>query len=69
LLHQPGISSATCAFSQLGSLASDNNWIVSVALDRGAGLDGCPGADALVVTTHAGDAPANEDHGFIIWFE
>ena len=50
------------------SLATDNNWIVSVALDRGAGLDGCPGADARVVTTQV-DAIANEDHGFIIWFE
>jgi hypothetical protein len=28
---------------------------VSVALDRGAGLDLCPGADARVVTTHVGD--------------
>jgi hypothetical protein len=51
------------------SSADQNSWIVGVALDRGAGLDGCPGADARVVTTHASDAPANEDHGFIIWFE
>jgi hypothetical protein len=51
------------------SLADDNNWIVSVALDRGAGLDLCPGADARVVTTHVGDPPTNEDHGFVIWFE
>jgi hypothetical protein len=26
------------------SAAEDNNWIVSVALDRGAGLDVCPEA-------------------------
>jgi hypothetical protein len=51
------------------SSADANNLIVSVALDRCAGLVGCPGADARVVTTHAGDTPANEDHGFIIWFE
>jgi hypothetical protein len=49
--------------------AANNNWIVSVAIDRGNGLANCPGADARVVTTHAGDAPANEDHGFVIWFE
>jgi hypothetical protein len=51
------------------SSADANNLIVSVALDRCAGLVGCPGADARVGTTHAGDTPANEDHGFIIWFE
>jgi hypothetical protein len=48
------------------SAPDQNNWIVSVALDRGAGLDSCPaGADARVVTTQA-DAISNEDHGFII---
>jgi hypothetical protein len=51
------------------SAAANNNWIVSVAIDRGNGLADCPGADARVVTTHAGDDPANEDHGFVIWFE
>ena len=53
------------------SSATQNNWIVSVALDRGDSLASCPGADARVVTTNVGDTidTANEDHGFIIWFE
>jgi hypothetical protein len=61
--------SAMVAIDNLNALAADeNNWVVSVALDRGASLDSCPGADARVVTTHL-DGLANEDHGFIIWFE
>lgn len=51
------------------SLETENNWIVSVAFDRGNGLASCPGADARVVTTHVSDPPTNEDHGFVIWFE
>lgn len=52
--------------------AAENNFVASVAVERGAGLGGCPaGTNARVVTTQWSDtvAPANTDHGFIIWFE
>ena len=63
-------NSAMVVSDNLNALPADeNNWIVSVALYRGASLESCAGADARVVTTHVDGAAANEDHGFIIWFE
>jgi hypothetical protein len=52
--------------------ATQNNFAASVAIERGNNLGGCPtGANARVVTTQWSDtvAPANVNHGFIVWFE
>jgi hypothetical protein len=54
------------------STAGANNFSISAAIERGSNLGGCPtGANARVVTTQWSDtvAPANVNHGFIIWFE
>jgi hypothetical protein len=52
--------------------ATQNNVVVSVAVERGNGLNGCPAdANARVVATQWTDAaaPTNVDKGFVIWFE
>lgn len=54
------------------SAATQNNSVVSVAIERGNSLNGCAaGSQARVVATTWTDAaaPANADKGFIIWFE
>lgn len=54
------------------SAATSNNFVASVAIQRGTALSGCPAdANARVVTTQWSDtvAPANVNHGFIVWFE
>jgi hypothetical protein len=54
------------------SAATQNNFAASVAVERGNTLGGCPtDANARVVTTQWSDtvAPANVNHGFIVWFE
>jgi hypothetical protein len=56
--------------------ATQNNVIVSVAVERGNNLvaGGCPGPEATnarVVTTQVSNAaaPTNADKAFVIWFE
>lgn len=54
------------------SAATQNNFVASVAVERGNTLGGCPAdANARIVTTQWSDtvAPANVNHGFIVWFE
>jgi hypothetical protein len=67
------VASALVSSDNAGaSAANQNNFVVSVAVERGNGLGGCAaGTQARVVATTWTDAtaPANADHGFIIWFE
>ena len=66
-------ASALVALDNAGaSLATQNNFSISAAIERGSNLGGCPtGANARVVATQWSDtvAPANVNHGFIVWFE
>ena len=53
--------------------SGDNNFAVSLAIERGNNIGPCaPGSDARVITTRINDgaAPENEnvDHPFLIWF-
>jgi hypothetical protein len=53
------------------STAAANNFSIGVAVERGNTLGSCPDGNARVVATQWSDtvAPANTNHGFIIWFE
>ena len=66
-------SSALVSSNNAGaSTAATNNVVVSVAVERGNGLNGCAaGSQARVVATQWSDtvAPTNVDKGFIVWFE
>jgi len=65
-------ASALVALDNAGaSTAAANNFSISVAVEHGNTLGSCPSGNARVVTTQWSDtvAPANTNHGFIIWFE
>jgi hypothetical protein len=69
------VASAMVASDNAGaSAATQNNVIVSAAVERGNGLVGCattPATQVRVVATQVSDvaAPANVDKGFILWLE
>ena len=66
-------ASAVVASDNAGATAAtQNNVVLSVAVERGNTLNGCPAdANARVIATQWTEAaaPTNVNKGFIIWFE